>query len=352
MRIALDGMGGDRAPAVVVEGALRSLEQAGPDADLEVVLVGRPEALQGEIDRLGGAPAGLSLHPASQVVAMDDAPGKVVRQMADSSIRVCFDLHKKGAADAVVSAGNSGATMASGVVVLGRLPGVDRPGLAGVLPGLQGPVVLIDVGANVDCTAEMLLQFAYMGAAYAERVLGKKRPRVGLLSIGEEGGKGNTMVKQAYEYLGQSDLNFVGNVEGRDLFRTTCQVVVCDGFVGNVGLKITEGLAEAAVELFVREITRTWTGRLSIHLMRPTLRRLRSQFDYATYGGAPLLGIKGVAFICHGASSAQAIASAVKLAAEAARNSMPRHLEQGLANFGRSWSGDGSPLRRAVNKRE
>jgi len=331
MRIALDGMGGDNAPAAVVEGALLAMKEAG--TDLEVVLVGQPEALESELSRLGGPVKGLSVHPASQVAGMEDAPSHVLRQLRDASIRVCFDLHKSGEAQAVVSAGNSGATMGVGMVVMGRLPEVDRPALASVLPGVTGPTVIIDVGANVDCSPLMLLQFGYMGAVYAERVLGIARPQVGLLSIGEEGGKGNLLVKQAHEFLRNSALNFIGNVEGRDLFSGPASVVVCDGFVGNVCLKLVEGMVEAMGQLFREQISASLRGRLGFLMMKSSLHNLASRLDYGSYGGGPLLGLNGTAFICHGASAPRAIASAVRIAAESVRAQVTSHLSEGLSQY-------------------
>ncbi|MGD9124210.1 MAG: phosphate acyltransferase PlsX [Desulfarculaceae bacterium] len=331
MRIALDGMGGDRAPAVVVEGALKALEQH--PQDLNLVLVGSPEALEPELERLGAPMERIQVEPAAEVARMTDSPSAVLRHLRQASIRVCFDLHKSGEVDGVVSAGNSGATMAVGMVVMGRLPEVDRPGLASVFPCLAGPTVMIDVGANVDCTSLMLLQFGYMGAVYAERVLGIKDPKVGLLSIGEEGGKGNNVVKQAYDYLKNSSLNFSGNVEGRDLFSGETAVVVCDGFVGNVSLKLTEGLVDAYHTLIRNELERTTRGQLGAVILKPSFKRLAQRMDYATYGGAPLLGIDGVAYICHGASSIRAIASAIGMAADSVRGQVTEHLKQGLAQY-------------------
>jgi glycerol-3-phosphate acyltransferase PlsX len=300
---------------------------------VEIVLVGRPEAIEPELARLGAADARLSIHPAEQAAGMADSPAVVLRRMRQSSIRVAFDLHKAGEVDAVVSAGNSGAAMAVGMVVMGRLPEVDRPGLASVFPGLKGPTVVIDVGANVDCTPLMLLQFGYMGAVYADKVLHMDRPAVGLLSIGEEGGKGNSVVKQAYEHLKSSALNFIGNVEGRDLFAGAADVVVCDGFVGNVCLKLTEGLVDASKTLIRSELLRTMRGKAGALFLKPTFERLARRMDYATYGGAPLLGIGGVAYICHGASSPKAIASAVNMAVGSVRGRVTEHLAQGLARY-------------------
>ncbi len=338
MRIALDGMGGDKAPAVVVEGAVEALSQA-PGVDL--VLVGRPEALEPQLARLNAPPGRITIHPASQVAGMEDAPGQVLRHLRDASIRVCFDLHKAGEVQAVVSAGNSGATMAVGMVVMGRLPEVDRPALASLFPGLKGPTVVLDVGANVDCSPLMLLQFGYMGAVYAERVLNVHRPAVGLLSIGEEDVKGNSVVKQAHEFFKNSALNFIGNVEGRDLFAGPASVVVCDGFVGNVCLKLTEGLAEAVEMLFREQIAHSWKGRLGALMLKSSLKSIGHRLDYENYGGAPLLGINGVAFICHGASSPRAIASAVRLAADSVRGQVAEHVREGLAQYRGRLLGEG-----------
>ncbi len=338
MRIALDAMGGDFGPPVVVEGAVQAVKDGPPD--LEVTLVGKPDELQAELERLGAPSERITVHPASEVAGMTDAPSHVMRKMRDSSIRVCFDLHKAGEADAVVSAGNSGATMAVGMVVMGRLPDVDRPALASVFPGLYGPTVVVDVGANVDCTPLMLMQFGFMGAVYAETVVGLANPRVGLLSIGEEGGKGNSLVKQAYEHLKSSPLNFTGNVEGRDLFSGPVDVVVCDGFVGNVCLKLTEGLAEAIKDVIRNELVNTFTAKMGALLLKPSFIHLAKRMDYATYGGAPLLGIGGVGYICHGKSSVRAIASAVKVAGNSVRGDLTGKLSEGLSRYRGSLLGE------------
>jgi len=332
VRIALDAMGGDFAPRATVEGALLAVR--GEPRDFDVVLVGRQEAIAAELKRLGvDSHPRLEIVHASQVAGMDEAPSLVLRRKRDASVRVCFDLHKKGEVDAVVSAGNSGATMAVGMMVMGRLPEVDRPALASVFPGLHGPTVLIDVGANVDCTPLMLLQFGYMGAVYAERVVGIADPKVGLLSIGEETSKGNTLVRHAHENFKASALNFIGNVEGRDLFLGRADVVVCDGFVGNVCLKVSEGLAEALLTMLMEELKASMTAKVGGMLLRGALRRLFKRMDYATYGGAPLLGINGVGFISHGASSPKAIASALRVAASSVREGLVEHIKEGLARY-------------------
>lgn len=331
MRIALDAMGGDRAPEAVVEGAVAALAEV--PRDVEVLLVGDLERIKPILDRLGPSSDRLHLQHASQVVAMDEAPGVALRRMKDSSIRVCYNLHKAGEADAVVSAGNTGAVMALGVVIMGRLAEVDRPALASAFPALRGPTLLIDVGANVDCTPMMLLQFSYMGSIYAERVMGLAKPKVGLLNIGEEPGKGNSAVKQASEYLKNSALNFIGNVEGRDLFVGETQVIVCDGFVGNVCIKLVEGMALNFDTFFAEYIHSTIKGRLGGLLLRNKFQDAASRLDYATYGGAPLLGINGVSLIGHGASSARAIVSAVKTTANTVRSEVTRHLSEGLEHY-------------------
>lgn len=331
MRIALDGMGGDKAPEVVVKGALQALAETPPD--VEIVLVGQPAALEPLLAKEGASSPRLRLHPATHVVAMDESPSAALRRIPDSSIRVCYDLHKAGEADAVVSAGNSGATMALGAVVMGRLAEVDRPGLASAFPALRGPTLLIDVGANVDCSALMLLQFAYMGSVYAERVMGLSNPKVGLLSIGEEPGKGNTAVKQATEHLKNSGLNFIGNVEGRDMFVGETQVIVCDGFVGNVCIKLVEGFADTFEYFFREYMAHSLKARLGGLLLRDQFRDVASRLDYSNYGGAPLLGINGVSFIAHGASSPKAIAMAVKMAVNAVRAEVTRHLAEGLEQY-------------------
>ena len=337
MRLALDAMGGDHGPPVAVAGALQALSNS--REELEIVLVGDPEAINAELKKKGGSTEGIVIQSAAQVAQMTDAPAKVLRKMPDSSIRVCFDLHQRGEVDAVISAGNSGATMAVGMVVMGRLNDVERPGLASVFPGLSGPTVVIDVGANVDCTAQMLLQFGYMGSVYAESVLGLDSPRVGLLSIGEEGGKGNLVVKRAYEYLSESELNFAGNVEGRNLFSGEVAVVVCDGFVGNVCLKLAEGLVEAYSALVKSEVRKSLRGKAGAALLKPSFVRLAERMDYATYGGAPLLGINGVAYICHGSSSVKAIASAVDMAMSSVREKVTQRLQKGLAQYRESLLG-------------
>jgi glycerol-3-phosphate acyltransferase PlsX len=272
---------------------------------------------------------------------MDQTPLKEVRMKKDASIRVAFELVKIGQADAVVSAGNSGAMLAAGVLTLGRLPGVDRPAIAGLFPGERGTVILIDVGANVDCRPLHLLQFAVMAHAFAVSCMGMASPKVGLLSIGEEKGKGNDQVRQAHELLMQSGLNFVGNIEGRDLLKGEVQIVVCDGFVGNVTLKLMEGMVEMMTGMLVGELSRSLAGKASLLLGRRGLKRLKTRLDYEEYGGAPLLGVNGVGMVCHGGSTARAIKNAIGLAALYVEN---RVLDKMAAQLGAVKAVSGTPV--------
>lgn len=309
MHIALDAMGGDHGPEELIAGALLAVEQA----DLHVTLVGDQALLGSILGRRGpGSSAAVRIRivHSSQVVEMNEHPVEAVRKKKDSSIMVAVDLVRKGEADAVVSAGNSGATMAATVRVLGRLEGISRPGIASFFPTLKKPVVLMDVGANVDCRPLHLYQFAVMASCFS-RIFDIGNPRIGLLTIGEEGGKGNQLVKETYALLKNSSLNFVGNVEGRDVFRGDVDVIVCDGFVGNICLKMSEGLAEAAMQMLRNEIVKSLPAKIGYLLARPAFNRFRKRVDYAEYGGAPLLGINGVGIVCHGSSSDQAIKNAI-----------------------------------------
>ncbi len=315
-------MGGDFAPREILEGARAALEA---ERRLVLYLVGAPEALASFPD-----------HPrvrkilASQRVEMDEAPSEALRRKPDSSIRKAFELVKKGEAQAVVSAGNSGATYACALFTLGRLPGLMRPAIATVLPTLRNPAVLIDAGANVDCKPAHLLQFAIMGTLFAEKILGIPHPRVGLLSIGEEGGKGNFLVKRAHALLRESPLNYLGNVEGRHIYFGEADVIVCDGFVGNICLKVSEGVAEAVVEMLKREIRKDPLALLGFRLARRALKRFRKRTDWREYGGAPLLGVNGVVIIGHGRSDAQAIKNALLTAKKFVETGLVDKLREAL----------------------
>jgi glycerol-3-phosphate acyltransferase PlsX len=309
MTIAVDAMGGDKGASFAVAGAIGASEEYGTS----VVLVGDEKLLSRELEKQGGMDCPVSVYPASEVVGMDESPADSIRKRKDSSIRVAFNLVKEGKADAVVSAGNSGATLGTAMFTLGRIKGV-RPAIATLMPTLKEPSMLIDVGANVDCKPLNLLHFGLMASIYMKEMLGRENPRIGLLSIGEEDSKGNTQVKQAYDLLSGSSLNFVGNVEGRDIFMGDVDVVVCDGFVGNVCLKLSEGLAESVIQMLKNEIEGNFLAGLGYALAKPAFRNFRKRVDYSEYGGAPLLGIKGTAIICHGRSGAKAFKNAIELA--------------------------------------
>lgn len=326
----MDAMGGDDSPRVVVRGALKAVSEPG----VEVVLVGNENAIGREIGT-GSLPEGISFHHCDDVVGMDESPLKAVRRKHASSIRVAFDLVKNGEADAVLSAGNSGATLAAGIFVLGRLEGVERPGIAGIFPGPTGPVVVMDVGANVDCRPAHLFQFGVMAHAFCRSCLDIDSPRVALLSIGEEGGKGNELVRHAGKLFRGSPMNFSGNVEGGDILSGKADAVLCDGFVGNVVLKLAEGVSETIVRAFRNELRRSVPGKLAMLLGRDSFRRFRARYDYQVYGGAPLLGINGVAIVCHGGSSERAIENGVKMAARYAAGNVAVKTAEAVASFGR-----------------
>lgn len=328
MNIAVDAMGGDHGPEVIVRGAVEAAMESG----LSVTLVGDGEAVNRAF-RAHEENQRVTVCHCDQAVGMDEPPLKALRSKPQASIRVAFDLVKRGLADAVVSAGNSGATFAAGLLLLGKVKGVERPALASIFPGRRGEVLLLDVGANVDCRPVHLLQFGVMGQAFAAACLDIEDPKVGLLSIGEEGGKGNEQVRKAYELFKVGGLNFVGNVEGRDLFSGEVPVVVCDGFVGNVALKVSEGMSDAVASMLRQELGRTAAGRLAMILGRPAMERLRKTLDYETYGGAPILGINGVGLVCHGSSSARAIKNAVIRAAEYAGNNFQDKLSRRMSEL-------------------
>ncbi len=325
MTIALDAMGGDHGAAILVEGAVAAARELGT----EIIMVGRSGLLSSELKNAGGSDLPISIRDASQVVSMEETPSESLRRKKDSSVRVAFELAKKGVADAVVSAGNSGATLATAMFTLGRIKGV-RPAIATLVPTLRGQSLIIDVGANVDCRPHHLLQFGIMGSLFVREVNKKNVPSVGLLSIGEEGSKGNQQVKKAFDLLASSDLNFVGNVEGRDIFRGEVDVVVCDGFVGNICLKLSEGLAEAILTMLKSELEGSILASMGYGLARKAFKRFRKRVDYSEIGGAPLLGIKGVAIICHGSSSPKAVRNAIAVAHNLASLDLAGKLEASI----------------------
>jgi glycerol-3-phosphate acyltransferase PlsX len=334
VNIAVDAMGGDQGPDVVVRGALLAAAETGTP----VALVGDERAVRTALKGCGEA-GPYEIVPCDQVVRMDEPPLKAIRRKPNASIRVAFDLVKEGRADAVVSAGNSGATFAAGLLALGKVGGVDRPALASIFPSRSGEVVLIDVGANVDCRPAHLVQFGVMAQAFATACLGMENPAVGLLSIGEEGDKGNEQVRKAHALLEQSPLNFVGNVEGRDLFTGEVQIIVCDGFVGNVALKVAEGMSGIMAETVEHEISRILPENPDLQMDRAELRRLFKALDHESYGGAPILGINGVGIVCHGNASPRAVKNGVKRAAEYVRDGFREKLALRMAEFDRGPAG-------------
>lgn len=324
-------MGSDRAPKPEIEGAIQAARQYG----VRVVLVGRESAIQSELERHPAA-AGLPLEivHASEVVGMDEKAVQAVRAKRDSSMRVGVRLVRDGLAAGFVTAGNTGAAMATAKMVLGAIPGVDRPALAAVFPTAIGTAAsLLDVGANVDCKPQNLAQFAVMGEIYFRSMFGTRRPRVGLLSIGEEESKGNELTRDAFQLLKQLPLNFVGNVEGRDLYNGQVDVIVADGFVGNVALKTSEGVANLVRATLKETLKATITRQVGYLLSRSAFADFKKRLDHTEYGGAPLLGVKGVCFITHGSSNANAIKNAIRVAAEFAEHQINDAIEKELAGI-------------------
>jgi phosphate acyltransferase len=331
IRIALDAMGGDRGPAPTVEGAVLAARELG----VQVALVGFQETIQAELAKHDTAGLSLPIVHAEEVVGMDEHASAALRQKRRSSIALGIDMVRGGEAAAFVSAGNSGAVMASALFGLGRLEGVERPAIGTVYPTTTGHCFVLDIGANVDCKPEYLVQFAGMGTAYAERVLGIARPRVGLLSNGEEETKGNSLVQATYPLLAASGLNFAGNVEGKDIPLGVADVVVTDGFSGNIVVKLSEGVAAAIFELLRAELTSGVVPKLAALALKPAFRRVKRRLDYVEYGGAPLLGLNGVVIISHGRSNAQAVKNAVRVARQSVDQRLVEAIGAGLHRHAR-----------------
>lgn len=329
VRIAVDAMGSDRAPRPEVEGALAALAEV-PEGRMEVLLVGPEKRLREELTHLGaGSVHGLRIVHAPQWVTMEDKPSEAVKAKPQSSIAVALELQKNGEADALVSAGNTGAVMAFSLLKLGRLPGIRRPAITAIMPTVRGFCLFLDVGANVDCKPEHLLQFAYMGAAFSRFVLGRENPTVGLLTIGAEEKKGNDLVLKARELLENApNLNFAGHVEGHDLPYGKVDVFVTDGFVGNVVLKFGEGIVEALTDMVRQEFRKRPYAVIGIPLIKPVLRAVRDRLDFEEYGGAPLLGINGVVIIAHGRSSGRALKNAIRMASRFHENRVNDHIRE------------------------
>jgi glycerol-3-phosphate acyltransferase PlsX len=326
IKIAVDSMGSDNAPYSEVEGSV----QAAKAYDVHVVLVGKEPVLAPILKEAGGAGLSIEIQNATQVIEMDEPPALAIRKKKDSSIRVAAKLVRDKTASGLVSAGNTGAVMATSKMVFGSVPGVDRPALATVLPTLTGHAVLLDVGANVTCKPHHLVQFAVMGHLFSKKIVGVDSPRVGLMSVGEEETKGNELTREVHQALKRLHFNFIGNVEGRDIYNGRADVIVCDGFTGNVALKTSEGLIEAVLKLLKDELSSNLQAKLGALLSQQSFKRLKKRLDYSEYGGAPLLGLRGVTIICHGRSSSNAIKNAIRVAKDFAENQVNTKLESEL----------------------
>ena len=324
-------MGGDLAPGAAVEGAVAALSES----PCSLILVGRENAIRAELSGRDFDRDRLRIVHAEEVVEMDEPAISPIRKKRRSSIRLCANLVRQGEAQGMFSAGNTGAAMISAKMVIGMIEGVDRPALSAVLPTATGSTLVLDVGANVDAKAEYLRQFAVLGHFYAEQILNRPSPRIGLLSIGEEKGKGTDVTRQVFKMMESASLNFAGNVEGRDIFAGTVDVIICDGFVGNVMLKSAESLAELIDQLLREELSRSWRGKLGYLVARPAFQRLRTRIDYSEYGAATLLGVKGSCFIGHGRSSAKAVKTSIVKAAEFSAADLHHRIRERIADLHR-----------------
>jgi glycerol-3-phosphate acyltransferase PlsX len=336
MKIAIDAMGGDRAPGPNIDGVLAVLEnknagQAAHKRKLEIVLVGKRDLLKKELTSRGVSALPVEIKDASQVINMDESPIDACRKKPDSSIVVGTMMLKDGLVDAFISAGNSGAVMASAVLHLERLKGVRRPAIATIFPTLKESCVIVDVGANAECKSKHLFQFAMMGESYVKYVLKRRIPRVALLSMGHEEGKGNTVTQAAYKLLMKSNLNFIGNIEGGDIINGVADVIVCDGFVGNVILKFGESVAESVLGILKQEIEKSPVRKFGAGIMKGAFRDVKKRIFYEETGGAPLLGVNGSCIICHGGASAKAIKSAINVAVEFVEQDVNMHIKESIS---------------------
>ena len=329
MKIAVDAMGGDHAPGVNVDGAVAAAREFG----ISCLLVGRAAELERLLADSGFRGREIEIVDAPEVVTMDDPATAAIRKKRNSSIRVAANCVRDGRAAGLVSAGHTGAAMVSAKMVIGTIQGVDRPALAAVLPNLTGHCLLLDVGANPDAKTAHFKEFAVMGSIYAELLFGRRKPSIGLMSIGEEESKGTDRTKEAFKTLKETGLNFVGNVEGRDVFNGTVDVIVTDGFTGNVILKVSESLSEMVEKLLREEIKSTLKASVGFLLSRSAFRRFKQRLDYSEYGGAPLLGVKGCVIICHGRSSAKAVKNAIRLAGEFSRRALAEKIQSQIAEL-------------------
>ena len=328
IRIAVDAMGGDHAPSAVVDGAVAAARHL----DVQIALVGAPAVLEEALaSHSDGSRLPIDIVDGPDLIAMTESPAAALRRKPRASIRVAAEMVGRGAADALVSAGHTGATVMAAYAALGMIRGVDRPALAASIPTRARPAVLVDTGANVECRPQHLLQFAVMGCVYARLTLGVEQPRVGLLSVGEEATKGNELTRDAHQLLKAAPLNFIGNVEGREIYSGIADVIVCDGFTGNVVLKTSEGLVEAVEALLGDELQGTFSSQMGYLLSRRAFRRFRRRVDYSEYGGAPLLGVAGLVVVAHGRSSAKAIRNAVAMAYRFATGDVVQRVEREIA---------------------
>ncbi|HHY05833.1 MAG TPA: phosphate acyltransferase PlsX [Clostridia bacterium] len=328
MKVVIDAMGGDHAPRAIVQGAIQALSL---EQNLELILVGQNKTIKQCLPKKYDTER-LSIYHCEEVITMDEHPAIAYRQKKDASITVATRLVKEKKGEAVISAGNTGAQMVAALFGLGRLPGIERPAIGTVMPGLAGPKLLLDAGANANCKPENLLQFAEMGNVYAEKILGIATPRIGLVSNGTEPSKGNELTLKTYELLQEcANLNFIGNVEGRDVLAGSVDVLVCDGFVGNIILKVLEGTAGGIFTLFKEELQKNMRSKAGTFLLLPALKKIKTRLDYAEYGGAPLLGVKGLSIICHGSSNAYAIQNAIRVASLCIKKRMVPALEESIS---------------------
>ncbi|MCH8326969.1 MAG: phosphate acyltransferase PlsX [Candidatus Marinimicrobia bacterium] len=329
MRLALDAMGGDKAPAETVKGAYEFLQST--DSSISIILVGQEEPVSREMARHRFDPARISLVPATQVIGMEEKPAKIFKTRPDSSVVKAVQLVKDGKADGVISAGSTGAMLSASLMLLGRIPGVRRPAIGTFIPSESGGFLLCDVGANLDVRATDLVQFALMARAYAIHEMHLENPRIGLLNIGTEAGKGNEVTQRAYGLMQIHVNGFIGNVEANDLFAGVADVVVCDGFVGNMMLKLSEGLVVNLGKWIKANLKRHFFSMLALPLLQPAVKELRHALDWEEYGGAPLLGVNGVSIVCHGSSSSKAIKNALRAAMESINGNLIEGIESRIA---------------------
>src|SRR5688572_9213413 len=333
IKIAVDAMGSDHSPMVEVDGAIQAATQFG----ISIVLVGQENRIREHLDKQDAVDLSINVVHASEVITMEDSAATAARKKKDSSIHVAARLMRDAAISGVVSAGNTGAVMATVKMIVGTLPVVDRPALSTVLPTQKGkPAILLDVGANVDCKPHHLEQFAIMGDIYSRAIFGIRRPRIGLLSIGEEDTKGNELTKEVFKLLKLAPITFIGNVEGRDIFKGDVDVIVCDGFTGNVALKLSEGLIETFTAMLGQELQKTLSAKVGYIFAQKAFQEFKRRLDYSEYGGAPLLGIKGITIVCHGRSTPNAIKNAIRVANEFCKHNVNHVIETEFTKLGLS----------------